>query len=159
MTHEQQLTQASSSLEELVRLHPHNARRLLIMVHEFGIDDDDGPESDRVQTSYLSPYGIEFSANRNFPPGMLLKVLIPIPDYWRRKQRLVTYKRIDVPMTLQLLAKVVSCQERGKFGRKKVVLVETVNIDKVDEEVLKEYLNEDKSSRHNYGEKLEVNFG
>jgi hypothetical protein len=146
------------SLEELVRSYPQSARKLTVMVQEFGIDDEGGGASDRVHTLHLSPFGLEFTGNQHYNNGLLLKVLIPIPDYWRRKQRYVTYKRIDVPVTLQLLAKVVSCQEKGKFGRKKIILAETVNIDKVDEEVLKEYLSEDKHNRHGFGEKLEVGF-
>lgn len=148
----------ASSVEERVRSYPHSSRRLMVTVRPFSIEEEDLASSERVQTSHVSPFGLEFSGNRSYPPGSLLKIHIPIPDYWRRKQRFVSYKRIDVPTSLQLLAKVVVCQERGKFGRKKVILAETVNIDKVDEEVLKEYLSEDKQGRNGYGEKMEVNF-
>lgn len=146
------------SVEELVRLYPNSARRMMVMVRAFSIEGDDGSESDRAQTAHLSPFGVEFYSLRAFSPGALLKIYVPIPDFWRRKQRYVSYKRIDVPTSLQILAKVVTCQERSKFGRKKLILTETVNIDRIDEEVLKEYLGEEKSHRGGLSEKLEVNF-
>ncbi len=146
------------NLEELVRTYPNSSRRLMMTVRTFSIDEDDLCESERVQSLYVSPYGLAFFGNRLYNEGTLLKIYVPIPDYWRRKQRFVSYKRIDVPTSLQVLVKVALCQEKGKFGRRKVTLVEMLNIDRIDEEVLKEYLGEEKNNRSGFGEKLEVHF-
>ena len=60
------------------------------------------------------------------------------------KQKFVDYNRTDVPNQFRILAKVIKSEDIGKRGKKKLVLVQTVNIDEVDEQVLKSYLHEEK---------------
>ena len=71
-----------------------------------------------------------------------MKIHINIPDYWERKQRFVDYRRIDTPGNFRILAKVVSSEEVGKRGKKRIILARTVNMDEVDEQVLKSFLQE-----------------
>jgi hypothetical protein len=85
---------------------------------------------------------VEFHATRDYPEGTLLKVHITLPDYWQRKQRFVEYRRIDTPDTFKILCKVVRTEDIGKRGKKKLVIAQTVNMDEVDEQVLKSYLQE-----------------
>jgi hypothetical protein len=154
----EQQQQQLPSLVEQVRQYPLSARRLPATVRVFSIEEEDIAESNLAQTIHISPFGVEFYGVQFFTAGTLLKLHLPIPDYWRRKQRYVSYRRVDVPTTLQVLVKVVTCLEKGKIGRKKITLAEMVNIDRIDEEVLKEYLSEDKHSRSGGAEKLEVSF-
>jgi hypothetical protein len=56
--------------------------------------------------------------------------------------RFVEYRRVDTPETFKVLAKVVRTEEIGKRGKKKLVVVQTVNMDDVDEQVLKNFLQE-----------------
>ena len=49
---------------------------------------------------------------------------------------------MDTPGTFKILAKVVSSEDIGKRGKRKMVLARTVNMDDVDERVLKTFLQE-----------------
>jgi len=53
------------------------------------------------------------------------------------------YRRIDSPQQFRILAKVLRTEEIGKRGRKKLILAQTVNIDEIDEKVLKSYLQDE----------------
>ena len=96
----------------------------------------------KAQSLFISPFGLEFQASRDYVAGTLLKIHVTLPDYWNRKQKFVDYQRIDQPNTFKILAKVVRTEDVGKRGKKKLVVVQTVNMDEVDEKVLKTYLQE-----------------
>ena len=126
---------------DLIKKYPRSNRRLVVDIDEYGIDPD--PECHvKGQTVHISPHGLQFRSSKNYAPGELLKIHITIPDYWMRKQRFVDYGRVDVPGRFKILAKVVSSEDIGKRGKKKMVVVQTVNMDQVDEQVLKTYLQE-----------------
>ena len=76
--------------------------------------------------------------------GTLLKINVTLPDYWNLKQKFVDYGRVDTPGKFKVLAKVLKTEDIGIRGKKKLVLVQTVNIDEVDEQVLKSFLQEAK---------------
>ncbi len=129
---------------ELVTKYPRSNRKVTLEVRPYGLTDEDRDScvEDKGQTVHISPYGIEFQGIREYPTGTLLKINVELPDYWARKQRFVDYSRVDNPGQFRVLAKVVKTEDVGKRGKKKRVLVQTVNIDEVDEKVLKSYLQE-----------------
>ena len=126
--------------EDLVKKYPRSNRRLSLAVARYGISLE--PEGGDAQTVHISPYGIQFRAAEGYEEGDLLKIHINMPDYWERKQRFVDYSRIDTPSNFKILAKVVSTEEVGKRGKKRIVMARTVNMDEVDEQVLKAFLQE-----------------
>jgi hypothetical protein len=126
--------------EDLVKKYPRSNRRLSLNVARYGINAELGPEE--AQTVHISPYGIQFRVTEEYEEGQLLKIHINMPDYWERKQRFVDYSRIDTPSNFKILAKVVSTEDVGKRGKKKIVLARTVNMDEIDEQVLKAFLQE-----------------
>lgn len=127
--------------EDLVRKYPRSNRRLALDVASYGLEIA-GMEEPHGTTVHISPYGVQFRSPRHYDEGELLKIHVAIPDYWHRKQRFVEYGRVDAPNTFKILAKVVSSEDIGKRGKKKMILVRTVNIDDVDEKVLKAFLQE-----------------
>ena len=123
---------------DLVQNYPKSNRRLSLNVEKFGISrDDDNLDG---QTVHISPYGVQFRSGKHFNEGDLLKVHVNIPNYWNRKQKFVDYGRIDTPENFKILEKVVSSEDIGKRGKRKMVLARTVNMDDVDNEVLKSFL-------------------
>lgn len=126
--------------EDLVKKYPRSNRRLSLAVARYGINSEVDPEEG--QTVHISPFGIQFRGTEEYEEGDLLKIHINMPDYWERKQRFVDYSRIDTPSNFKILAKVVSTEEVGKRGKKKIILCRTVNMDEIDEQVLKAFLQE-----------------
>lgn len=126
--------------EDLIKKYPRSNRKVSVDVVAYGLLRDG--EQAKTQTTFISPYGMEFQAAKEYSPGTLLKINISLPDYWSRKMKLVEYRRIDTPDTFRVLAKVVRTEEIGKRGKKKLVVVQTVNMDDVDEQVLKHFLQE-----------------
>lgn len=125
--------------EDQIRKYPRSNRKLPVAISHYNLLHD--PAADlRAQTIHISPYGLEFHSQRDYVAGTLLKIHVAIPDYWHRKQKLVDYRRIDTPDNFKLLAKVVRTEDLGKRGKRKLVVVQTVNIDEVDELVLKSWL-------------------
>ena len=125
--------------EDLIRKYPRANRKIPVDVAPYGLVAP-GATDQKAQTLHISPYGLEFQANRDYAEGTLLKIHVSLPDYWSRKQRFVDYRRVDTPDTFKILAKVVRTEDVGKRGKKKLVVVQTVNMDEVDEQVLKSYL-------------------
>jgi len=125
--------------EELIKKYPRSNKKIQLEAHKYGIAESDDNEH-KGTTSFISPFGLQFQGKKHFAEGTLLKIHLAIPDYWNRKQRLVDYQRIDAPDKFKVLAKVVKTEDIGKRGRKKMVTVQVVNIDDVDEQVLKSYL-------------------
>ncbi len=126
--------------EDLVKKYPRSNRRLAVGVAKYGISAEVGEEE--AQTVHISPFGIQMRVSHEYEEGDLLKIFINIPDYWERKRRFVDYSRIDTPANFKILVKVVSSEEVGKRGKKKILLARTVNMDEVDEQVLKAFLQE-----------------
>jgi hypothetical protein len=137
------IAQANPSIfdEELIRKYPRANRRVQLCVQPYGLMNEKTAE-DKGQTTFISPYGIEFQGGRDYSPGTLLKISVTIPNYWTRKQRFVEYTRVDAPDTFRVLAKVLRSEDIGKRAKKKLVTVETVNMDEVDEKVLRAFLQE-----------------
>ncbi len=125
--------------EDLIKKYPKSNRRIQLAVSQFGLafEDDD---KHKGHTCHISPHGIEFQSAGEYPEGTLLKIHVNLPNYWNRKQKFVDYRRIDTPTNFKILAKVLKSEEVGKRGKKKLVLAQTVNIDEIDEQVLKSYL-------------------
>ncbi len=124
--------------EDLIKKYPRSNRKITLDVMPYGLSAEN-PDA-RAQTVHISPHGMEFQASKDYPQGTLLKIHISLPDYWNRKQRFVEYRRVDTPETFKVLAKVVRTEDIGKRGKKKLVVVQTVNMDEVDEQVLKSFL-------------------
>lgn len=126
--------------EDLIKKYPRSNRKISVDVAPYGLRT----ESDELkgQTTHISPHGMEFQATRDYAEGTLLKIHITLPDYWTRKQRFVEYRRVDTPGTFKVLCKVVRTEDVGKRGKKKLVVVQMVNMDEIDEQVLKSFLQE-----------------
>lgn len=125
--------------EDLIKKYPRSNRKISVDVAAYGLVSKTDQDT-KAQTLHISPHGMEFQATRDYAAGTLLKIHISLPDYWNRKQRFVEYRRIDTPDTFKVLAKVVRTEDVGKRGKKKLVIVQTVNMDEVDEQVLKSFL-------------------
>ena len=129
---------------DLIRKYPKANKKLSIQVAPYSIKLHSSTELEKEDnksvTSFVSPYGLEFQTPNSYQEGTLLKIEVSIPQYWARKKELVAYNRIDAPGKFALLAKVVATEEIGKRGKKKNIVVQTVNIDEVDEQVLKHFL-------------------
>jgi len=129
---------------DLITQFPSSNRKVPIHVTPYNIEDNAKISNDKIQTSFISPHGLEFQAPADYGEGTLLKIEVKLPNYWSRKQQFVDYTRIDAPDTFKVLARVVKTEDVGKRGRKKMVTVQTVNIDQVDEKVLRDFLQEGK---------------
>ncbi len=137
---EQDEVHVPSFNEDLVKKYPRSNRRLTVGVAKYGISAESGEED--AQTVHISPFGMQIRVGNEYEEGDLLKIFVNIPDYWERKRRFVDYSRIDTPDNFKILVKVVSSEEVGKRGKKKILLARTVNMDEVDEQVLKAFLQE-----------------
>ena len=124
--------------EDLIKKYPRSNRKISVAVAAYGLVDHSGEQ--RAQTLHISPHGLEFQGTQSYADGTLLKIHISLPDYWNRKQRFVEYRRVDTPGTFKVLAKVVRSEEVGKRGKKKIVVAQVVNMDEIDEQVLKSFL-------------------
>jgi len=125
----------------LIKKYPRSTRKVSMRYGAYSISADES-SLESTQSMHISPHGIEFQTTSSYSPGTLLRIHLDIPDYWQRKLRFVQYRRIDQPARFPILAKVVSVQDVGRRGKKKIVTVQTVNIDETDELVLKSYLQE-----------------
>ena len=132
--------------EELVTKYPRANRKIVLQVMQYGLMGGQAAtettKEEKGQTVYISPYGLQFQAPLDYPEGTLLKIHVSLPDYWTRKQRFVDYTRVDTPENFKILAKVGRTEDVGKRGKKKLVTAQTVNMDEVDEQVLKNFLQE-----------------
>lgn len=124
----------------LVRDYPKSNRRVGIEVERYRIGNREIAETAKIEAVHVSPYGLEFVGQHNYEVGTLLKIHINIPDFWERKSRYVNYNRIDSPSNIKVLGKVVISEEAGRRIKKRSIVVETVNIDEIDERVLIEFL-------------------
>lgn len=127
--------------EDLIKKYPRSNRRVQLDVQPYSLLSPTSNDQ-KAHTLHISPHGIEFQSSKDYPQGSLLKIHVALPDYWNRKQRFVEYGRVDTPAAFKLLAKVVRSEDIGKRGKKKLVVVQTVNMDEIDEQVLKSYLQE-----------------
>jgi hypothetical protein len=125
----------------LIKKYPRSTRKVSMRYGTYSISADDS-SLEATQSLHISPHGIEFQTTTPYAPGTLLRIQLDIPDYWQRKLRFVQYRRIDQPARFPILAKVVSVEDVGRRGKKKIVTVQTVSIDETDELVLKSYLQE-----------------
>ena len=126
----------------LIKDYPKANKKIELTFSTYALHDKNRPEEIKGSTNFVSPFGLEFSGPTDYPIGTLLKINLELPDYWDRKKKFVDYNRIDTPSQLKILAKVVQATEIGKRVKRKVLTVQTVNIDETDELVLKTYLNE-----------------
>ena len=129
--------------ENLVTKYPRSRQKLSMSIDSYKINIDSPPEG-TIQQVHISPHGLKFETTNDFDDGDLLKIHVELPNFWGRKQNLVDYGRVDNPNSMKILAKVVKSENIGKRGKKKKVLVQTVNMDSIDEEVLKRYLKGEK---------------
>ena len=126
--------------EDLIKKYPRSNRKIPLDVTLYGLASFDAAIDAKAQSVHISPHGIEFQAAKDYAQGTLLKIHVALPDYWNRKQRFVEYRRVDTPETFKILAKVVRTEDVGKRGKKKLVVVQVVNMDEIDEQVLKSFL-------------------
>ena len=134
---------------DLVRGYPSAEKKLDLDVRLYSLFDDTAPGQENLATTtYISPHGVEFQSNLDLAEGSLIKVNIDIPDYWSMKTRFIQYTRVDQPSKMRVIAKVISSEEIVKKSRKKekkrTFLAQILNIDEIDEKVLKLYLSDEK---------------
>jgi hypothetical protein len=130
---------------DLITQYPKSKKKVSLQIREFSVLNELTEERTfKAQSIHISPYGLEFQVPDDYIDGTLLKIDVSLPNYWNRKQQFVDYARIDTPKTFKILAKVVSSEEIGRRGKKKLVTAQTLNIDEVDEKVLREFLKEGK---------------
>lgn len=134
-------SEATAFSEKHIRSFPRSNKKIPISVMPFSLKSDPAT-SHSIQSLFISPHGIEFQAPAEYKDGALLKIEIALPDFWTRKQKVVEYRRIDVPEKFRILAKVIKVEDVGKRGRKKHFIAQTVNMDSSDEAVLRKYLEE-----------------
>ena len=136
----------TESVDKNIKTYPHAERRLSVEIGPYSLllnpSSTSGTPRQKGQTTFISPHGMEFQGTKDYPQGTLLKIAVSLPDFWNRKKKFVEYNRVDAPEDFKVLAKVIGSQDIGKRGKKKLILVETVNIDEVDEKVLKAFLQE-----------------
>lgn len=125
----------------LIKKYPRSTRKVTMHYGTYSLSAD-VENLDSTQSVHISPHGIEFQTTATYAPGTLLRIHLDIPDYWQRKLRFVQYRRIDQPARFPILAKVVTVEDVGRRGKKKMITVQTVSIDETDELVLKSYLQE-----------------
>ena len=127
--------------EDLIKKYPRANKKISLSFTTYSLSAEE-ISAENGQSTFISPHGIEFQAPKDYPTGTLLKIHVSLPDYWTRKQKFVEYRRIDSPERFKILAKVVKSEDVGKRGKKKLLTVQTVNMDEVDEQVLKSFLQE-----------------
>ena len=120
--------------------YPNAERKVQMIVGRVDMKQNTKYSSEKVHSTFLSPFGIEFKGSPEIQVGMLLKVQIIIPDYWARMQRIVEYKRINTPEDFRVLIRVVETKRFGVRSRKRIIVSKVVNIDPIDKRVLSEYL-------------------
>lgn len=126
-----------------IKAYPHAERKISVEIGQYSLGNHEG-QRQKALTTYISPHGMEIQGTKEYPEGTLLKIAVSLPDFWNRKKKFVDYNRVDTPEDFKVLAKVIGTQNLGKRGKKKLILVQTVNIDEVDEKVLKAFLQENK---------------
>ena len=126
--------------DDLIKNYPRSNRKIKVAISQYGLEAE--IDASGNQTQFISPPGIEFKTATDYVEGDLLKIQVQIPDYWNRKQKLVDYGRVDTPDQFRILGKVVRSEEVGKRGKKKLVTVKTLIMDDIDEQVLKNFLQE-----------------
>ena len=129
---------------DLIKQYPHSLRKISVGVQAYSLSSNVDEFEAKGQTVRISPHGLEFQIPKDFPNGTLLRINVSLPDYWDIKQRFVEYSRVDRPSEFKVLAKVIHSESLSKKGRKRLVIAQTVNIDEIDEMVLKSYLAEAK---------------
>ena len=130
---------------DLITGYPKSKKKVNLQIRRFSVLNElTEDKKSKAQSIHISPYGLEFHVPDEFVDGTLLKIDVSLPNYWTRKQSFVDYARIDTPKTFKILAKVVRTEDVGKRGKKKLVTAQTLNIDEVDEKVLREFLKEGK---------------
>lgn len=138
------MTEKNNFDVELIKAYPRSNRKVAVGVRTYNLTNEANGLEDKAQTTFISPHGMEFHSQKAYAEGTLLKINICLPDYWNLKQKFVDYHRIDRPLEFRVLAKVIASEDLGKRGKKKLITVQTVNIDGIDEQVLKSYLQEAK---------------
>lgn len=127
---------------------PYSERKVSVEIGQYCLSSTKhGNQRLKASTTYISPHGMEIQGTKDFPKGTLLKIDVHLPDYWNRKKNFVNYNRIDTPENFKVLAKVIKTEELSRRGKKKLILVKTVNIDEVDEKVLVSFLQEKKHGK------------
>ena len=86
---------------DLIKSYPKSHRKITLGIRPYNLKSEEAGADDKGQTTYISPYGLEFQVPKNYPDGTLLKINVSIPDYWGLKQGFVNYNRIDTPGTIQ----------------------------------------------------------
>ncbi|MBP6217443.1 MAG: hypothetical protein KA436_02525 [Oligoflexales bacterium] len=136
---------------ENIRTYPHSTRKVDLNISPYfsaSIEKNkEELEFQKAVSTCISPHGLEFLGLKTYPEGTLLKINISIPDYWKRKKQLVNYNRIDQPESFRILGRVIHVESEKRKGKKKAILVQTVNIDEIDEQILRLYLQESCAER------------
>lgn len=131
---------------DLIRKYPKSNKKIKMNVAPYSIKlwstDILTSQITEVTTKHISPHGMEFVSNTVLSEGTLVKIEVTLPEFWQRKRGMVNYSRVDSPDRFSVLGKVITTQETGKKVKRQVVVVQTVNIDEVDEAVLKNFLAE-----------------
>ena len=128
--------------DALIKNYPKSNKKVPLFVSPYHIDaiEETTKIENNSQSLHISPHGFEFKTKEIFADGELVKIHVSLPNYWERKQKFVEYGRVNRPEHFKILGKVVKSEDVGKRGKQKLVTVQTIIIDAVDEEVLKHFL-------------------
>lgn len=114
-------------------------RRIPLEIRAYSLDQQ---ETVKSHSTHLTVQGIEFASSSDYACGTLLCINVFLPDFWRRKRKLVNYQRVEPPEHFRILAKVVRIDMQRRKNPKKLVLAQTVNMDEIDKKVLSSWLQE-----------------
>jgi len=126
---------------ELVRAYPKSNKKIPMQVSPYKLKTEKDTLPESSYTVFISPHGLEFHSPQEYPTGMLLRIQLEVPDYWQRKKQFVEYNRIDIPASFNVLARVMKSENMGK-GKKRSILVQTVNMEDIDTKILQIFLDE-----------------
>lgn len=125
---------------ENIVCYPKAKKKVSVHVSPYGAFKEG--QKTRLQTNYISPHGLEFTTAKSFDKGSIIKINVVLPDYWVRKQTHVDYGRIDRPKSFRVIGKVIGVRPANEKGRRKNIMVRLLNIDNIDELVLREFIAE-----------------
>ena len=114
-------------------------KRLPIKFSEYKISNTPAKMTSG-ETVGLSLTGINFYSPWTLASGSLLRIWLEIPKYWERKSKYVAYQHTESPSFFQILGRLVKSEETGKKLCKHQVFCQIVNIEDVDLQVLKDFL-------------------
>ena len=114
-------------------------KKINLAIHEFHFLQTQTPPINGV-TLKATPEGFVVKTKEHFESGSLVKMHLSIPSYWERKQKFVSYDRIDTPEYLKIIGRIVGHFETGKRVKHYQYTIQLLIADEADRDVLRAYL-------------------